>query len=546
MEQETVISGVAPDVDIASDDAASKTYEGFRPYIFVSYSSEEKPTVERVIRKLTESKYRIWYDEGIKVGRNYAAELHDHVSRSNTLLVFLSDRSIKSKHVINEVGIAFDNDQIIVPVWISEVRKLPSELEYWLRHTQQSSSLLNMENGFDAMIENLKNSLPDITRDVSVVEGDVYVYSEDTIRDATFGPDITTIADEAFKNRTKLRDLKITENIKVIGNEAFRNCKSLKEVTIPKFVKQIGTSAFRDCINLESVVIARRDKNPIEIGERCFENCTNLTSVELPDNIAEIYGGVFNSCRSLEEIYLPNSITVIGDNAFGSCDSLRSIDLPDSITKIDDSAFYGCSKLKEVVIPDNVSKIGKNVFKDCHALERITLSKNLTKIASGSFRGCTVLKEICIDKKNKFYRVSDNVLFNKSKSELINFPPNSDKEEYEIPDSVTKIGDWAFCDNVNIRKIEIPDCVTTIGECAFFKCTALESLVLPDSIEVIEDNAFRGCSNLKEIVIESSVIKDLGWGIFYGCSEDLVVKCVSEKMAKYCTDRTTKAELITI
>ena len=69
----------------------------------------------------------------------------------------------------------------------------------------------------------------------------------------------------------------------------------------------------------------------------------------------------------------------------------------------------------------------------------------------------------------------------------------------------------------------------------------IEKIVIPYSVETIDDTAFRGCSNLKEVYIESETIQDLGWEIFYGYNENLVVYYCSEIVKKYCENQIFKS-----
>ncbi len=61
---------------------------------------------------------------------------------------------------------------------------------------------------------------------------------------------------------------------------------------------------------------------------------------------------------------------------------------------------------------------------------------------------------------------------------------------------VTKIGNYAFENNINITSIMIPDSVRSIGNSAFSQCTNLESITIPSSVTSIGDNAFSGCTKL--------------------------------------------------
>lgn len=87
----------------------------------------------------------------------------------------------------------------------------------------------------------------------------------------------------------------------------------------------------------------------------------------------------------------------------------------------------------------------------------------------------------------------------------------------EIPNSVTKIGDYAFKGCTSIRSIKIPNAVTTIGKWAFERCTMLKSIEIPNSVTTIGDFAFEGCTTLNNVKISESVMS-IGKGAFRYCS----------------------------
>ena len=63
-------------------------------------------------------------------------------------------------------------------------------------------------------------------------------------------------------------------------------------------------------------------------------------------------------------------------------------------------------------------------------------------------------------------------------------------EHVVISDSVTEIGDWAFCGCASLESITIPDSVTKIGDGAFCGCKSLKSVIIPDSVTKIGYRAF--------------------------------------------------------
>ncbi len=59
-----------------------------------------------------------------------------------------------------------------------------------------------------------------------------------------------------------------------------------------------------------------------------------------------------------------------------------------------------------------------------------------------------------------------------------------------IPDSVTKIEEYAFCACTELTSVTIPDSVTYIAKNAFYYCLSLENIEIPDSVTNIGEWAF--------------------------------------------------------
>ena len=267
-----------------------------------------------------------------------------------------------------------------------------------------------------------------------------------------------------------------------IKSNVYSNGKGV--ITFDGDVTSIGNDAFHSCRSLTSVIIP---ESVTTIGESAFIYCSSLTSVTIPDSVTTIGSYAFKHCASLTSVNIPDSVTTIGDGAFHVCSSLTSVNIPDSVTTIGDGAFAECNSLTSVNIPDSVTTIGEYAFHSCYSLTEFT----------GKFA-----------EDNGRILVVDGV--------LTAFAP-AGITEYNIPDSVTEIGKWAFADCDSLTSVNIPDSVTTIGEKTFYHCDSLTSVNIPDSVTTIGDWAFQLCNSLTSVNIPDSVTT-IGGGAFSNCT----------------------------
>ena len=83
-----------------------------------------------------------------------------------------------------------------------------------------------------------------------------------------------------------------------------------------------------------------------------------------------------------------------------------------------------------------------------------------------------------------------------------------------IPDSVSVIGETAFCNCENLESVTVGGSVTTIGNTAFYGCKKLTSLDIR-SVGSIGESAFAYCSGLLEINVSGA--REIGDFAFEGC-----------------------------
>lgn len=75
--------------------------------------------------------------------------------------------------------------------------------------------------------------------------------------------------------------------------------------------------------------------------------------------------------------------------------------------------------------------------------------------------------------------------------------------------------------------------VTSIGNNAFKNCKNLKKITIPKNIKTIGSNAFRGCSKLQTITVQSTKITKVGKNAFKGIKKNAKIKVPKKKLAAY-------------
>ena len=298
-----------------------------------------------------------------------------------------------------------------------------------------------------------------------------------------------------------------------VAIESYKSYNGYFIITFKGDLTEIGGGAFRSCDRLESVILPN---SLTTIGRGAFYVCSDLKEFKgkyaSKDGRCLIVDGTLNSFApaGLTEYTIPDIVTTIGNQAFASCSSLTSVIIPDGVTTIEGDAFSGCSSLTSVIIPDGVTTIEGNAFSGCSSLTSVTIPDSVTTIEGNVFGYCSSLTEF----RGKYASEDGRCLI--IDGTLNSFAP-AGLTEYNIPDSVTTIGDLAFADCSSLRSVTIPDSVTTIGEWAFSYCSSLTSVTIGDSVTTIGGYAFQDCSSLTSVTIGDSVTT-IGGYPFQDCS----------------------------
>jgi uncharacterized repeat protein (TIGR02543 family) len=150
--------------------------------------------------------------------------------------------------------------------------------------------------------------------------------------------------------------------------------------------------------------------------------------------------------------------------------------------------------------------VGSATFLNNNVPVYVSIPASVTLIEAGTFNNLPNLMMIYVDEDNSNYSSELEVLYNKSKTEIIHFPAQNYVENFEIPSTVTTIKKHAFYNTAYLKKVIIDGSVTTIENEAFIGNSVLETVVVNNgSLATIGAEAFKNNGNLKIAMIPNTV-----------------------------------------
>lgn len=285
-----------------------------------------------------------------------------------------------------------------------------------------------------------------------------------------------------------------------------------------------STPWYADRLDITGIVIS---EGVTSIGKYAFYNCTNVESISLPSTLTSI--GNYSISGKMTSIDIPASVTDIDTYALNYASSLSSINVEsgntvylsidgvlykklqddtmslekypvkkpgtdyvtaDGTSVISEYSFGGVSELKNIIVSDGVVSIESNAFSS-NSIETVKLPESLVSISISAVRSAANLKSIEVAEGNASYKSEDGILFNADKTVLICYPRmKNDVSSYTVPDSVEKIGDYAFYYNRYIAELILQDGVTETGAYAMYHMNGITLLKLPHTLKSVKSYCF--------------------------------------------------------
>ncbi|AGI47791.1 hypothetical protein TALC_00796 [Thermoplasmatales archaeon BRNA1] len=348
------------------------------------------------------------------------------------------------------------------------------------------------------------NSLTSITIPATVTN----IYSADY---GCFGrtPSLTSITVEA--GSTKFKDV---DGVLYDNTEKYLRCypagRTATTYSVPAGTVDIRHAAFSNCPSLQTVTFPDTLK---VIYNNAFRNCPSLTSVSIPAGITTINDNSFRECTSLESFSAPSSVTHIGDYAFFGCTSLAEVQIHGVIGAEGQGTFKGCTSLTSITvdadpgasenywytedgalfryyygertlicypagntaaaysIPEGITAVGDGAISFNAHLRSLSIPDSVTSINGGAFDGTDGLGSVTVSANNGSFASEGGVLYNKSKTQIVLYPPARTDSSFTIPDGVATVS--GQLSSIHLTSITVPD---SFENPSFFDCPNLVSV----------------------------------------------------------------------
>ncbi len=342
-----------------------------------------------------------------------------------------------------------------------------------------------------------------------------------TATEITIGAGITEIEEYAFAGAINLRKVSLGDNVVTVKNHAFDGCVNLTELALGKSVSSLGDYAFYNCVSLTTADMSGTAvKN---IGAYAFGGC-DLSKVVMEKTVVSIGNNAFEKNVNLIKITLPSSVKSIGAYAFDGCERLAFVFIKaDAVPAVKDTSFEGLSDSLKLFVSSYAERLYKtdSVFRNYY--EKILSYDDVSEEAG--FENYVLTPNSDGFTLVSYLGTENSVVLNTKVggkgtiTEIGEYAFGLFTEEIVLSDGIKRIGNNAFINAVNLKKIEFSGSEETIGDYAFYNLDYLTavSFAVSGKLRKIGKYAFAGCDSLTSTVLPERT-EEIGDYAFYSSS----------------------------
>lgn len=286
-----------------------------------------------------------------------------------------------------------------------------------------------------------------------------------------------------------------------IAANAFSFRAKIERIEIPASVREIADGAFVYCQSLSTLAVDA--DNPVFVSvdgvlynraQTVLIRCpgTRNTPLVLPQTLTAIRPYAMQNCTSLKEITFPDTLTEIGaraldDTAWFAKQPAGLLCIGKVCYRYIGSVFDGMG----ITVPSGIVSVSDHAFEEQAGLGAIEFPDSVRKVGDFAFFNCTGLLTANLAFANEIGKFA----FHGCKS----------LRNVSFTEKNVTFGNHVFGSCKRLKSFVIPSGVTTLPEGMFADCTALTAVTLPVALQTVETDAFARCAALRTLTIPTGL-----------------------------------------
>ncbi|MBR6490533.1 MAG: leucine-rich repeat protein [Muribaculaceae bacterium] len=336
----------------------------------------------------------------------------------------------------------------------------------------------------------------------------------------------------------------IPYGVAIINNNALEGASHLKHLAIPASTTTFGSECFNGTDietinyrntdpsndNTDGITEALKANAVLQVPVGTILKYTALTSWQGFKNIVEI-DYMFQDGKYAYDLNPSHQATIV--DIYPEAINSGELIIP-STTTISGYTYY-ITELKNNCT-EHISQLATALVINADSLSVIDMTDNINPIST-----LHKLKSISVISSNPYFKISNNILYNKRGDKLYYYLRIKSLPYFNVPNNVETIMPGAFAGNIYLTQVTLNNMVrrlegtsfegcpklqyiyhatkiTYIGPRAFAGCPLLKSFNGGENLNEISDEAFLNCSSLQNFPFAHGMLKSIGDRAFKGCS----------------------------